>query len=326
MNASSCLALLLVAGGLLIGTVCQSQAADHLVGGYSEASVTNTEVVAAAQFAVNAQALSVQRGPAISVVEILSAQQQVVAGMNYRLRMKVKVDGKDRDVEAVVWWQAWRKPDPYQLTSWAWVTPPDEAILSRLRKGMLFMQFEQVVGKSAKPRPNPTPHDSVADNSPVAPAATVRDYRVVRDGLTVTQREAERAKNWSAWVEAHPRNTNEAEFVYTVGTDTNGVPIQQVEWLYDSPELKRQVCAIFAWTVVEVVRVVDGKAEVKCKKGTPTLPIANKLTRQDTLATDAPLGWMDKNRLVRVRLSALESHGGGRTGDAGQEAVTEKAE
>jgi hypothetical protein len=92
-------------------------------------------------------------------------------------------------------------------------------------------------------------------------------------------------------------------FVYTVGTDTNGVPIQQVEWLYDSPELKRQVCAIFAGTVVEVVKAVDGKAEVKCKKGTPILPIANKLTRQDMLATDAPLGWLDESRLVRVRLA-----------------------
>jgi len=87
MNASSCLAILLVAGGLLFGTVCPSQAG-QLVGGYSEASVTNTEVVAAAQFAVKALAAMPERMPDITLVEILSASQRVVAGMNCRLRLR----------------------------------------------------------------------------------------------------------------------------------------------------------------------------------------------------------------------------------------------
>jgi len=98
---------------------------------------------------------------------------------------------------------------------------PDEAILKRLHKGMLVMQFEEVIGKSANPRPNPTPHNSISDydfdgwciiadidNSPLAPAATVRDYTVFRDGLTVRQRTEERAKNWSAWVQAHQRTVD----------------------------------------------------------------------------------------------------------------------
>jgi len=106
----------------LLGTVSPSQAG-QLVGGYSEASVTNTEVVAAAQFAVKALAAMPERKPVITLVEILSASQQVVAGMNYRLRLKLKVDGKDREAEVVVWWQAWRNPEPYQLTSWVWVSP-----------------------------------------------------------------------------------------------------------------------------------------------------------------------------------------------------------
>lgn len=117
MNASSCLAILFAAGGLLIGIGCPSQAADHLVGGYSEASVTNAEVAAAVQFAVKTLAAMPERMPDITLVEILSVSQQVVAGMNYRLRMKLKVDGKHRNVEVVVW----RKLDgKHELTSWEW--------------------------------------------------------------------------------------------------------------------------------------------------------------------------------------------------------------
>ncbi len=92
-------------------------------GGYATASVTNKEVVAAADFAVKAQAIREKTDgePAkLELVTILGAEQQVVAGMNYRLKLKVKLNGKEKLVEALVWWQAWRKPNPYQLTSWNW--------------------------------------------------------------------------------------------------------------------------------------------------------------------------------------------------------------
>ncbi len=112
--------LIPVGFALLLGIHHPSQAAEHLVGGYAEASATNTEVVAAAQFSVKALAAMPERMPVITLVEILFASQQVVAGMNYRLRLKVKVDGKDRDVEVVVW----RKLDgEYQLTSRVWNQP-----------------------------------------------------------------------------------------------------------------------------------------------------------------------------------------------------------
>lgn len=96
-----------------------------LVGGYAAASVTAAEVVAAAEFAVAAEAKALQEKkdappPKLELVRILGAQQQVVAGMNYRLTLKVKLNGVDREAEAVVWWQAWRTPDPYQLTAWTW--------------------------------------------------------------------------------------------------------------------------------------------------------------------------------------------------------------
>jgi hypothetical protein len=94
-------------------------------GGYAKASVTHKEVVAAAAFAIKAQRKAMQEKketalPKLELVKILHAEQQVVAGINYRLKLKVTLNGKEKTAEAVVWWQAWRKPDPYQLTSWTW--------------------------------------------------------------------------------------------------------------------------------------------------------------------------------------------------------------
>lgn len=78
-----------------------------------------------ANFAVNAQQKAMQEKkmdpPTLELVTILQAEQQVVAGMNYRLKLKVKLNGKEKTAEAIVWWQAWRKPNPYQLTSWSWM-------------------------------------------------------------------------------------------------------------------------------------------------------------------------------------------------------------
>jgi hypothetical protein len=99
--------------------------AQPIVGGYSTTAVTNKEVRAAAAFAIQAEEKLLREKnepePAkLELVEVVQAQQQVVAGMNFRLRLKVKWNGKEKTAEAVVWWQAWRRPEPYQLTSWSW--------------------------------------------------------------------------------------------------------------------------------------------------------------------------------------------------------------
>ena len=96
-----------------------------MAGGYSAIAVTNKEVIDAAAFAVSIQQEVMQHQlgepPAkLELTAIIGAEQQVVAGISYRLRLKVKVDGVEKDSEAVVWWQPWRKPEPYQLTSWNW--------------------------------------------------------------------------------------------------------------------------------------------------------------------------------------------------------------
>ena len=103
------------------GCIAQSS----LPGGATVASVTNQEVVAATAFAVKAEekALRAARdAPAttLELVTILAAEQQVVAGMNYRLKLNVKLNGQEKKADAVVWWQPWRSPAPYELTSWVW--------------------------------------------------------------------------------------------------------------------------------------------------------------------------------------------------------------
>jgi hypothetical protein len=96
-----------------------------MVGGYSAIAVTNKEVIDAAAFAVKIQQKVMQRPKGepptkLELTAIEGVEQQVVAGMNYRLELKVKIDGTEKDAEAVVWWQPWRKPGAYQLTSWKW--------------------------------------------------------------------------------------------------------------------------------------------------------------------------------------------------------------
>lgn len=96
-----------------------------MAGGYSSLAVTNKEVKDAAAFAVKVQQKAMQspRGelPAkLELAAIIRAEQQVVAGISYRLTLKMKVDAGEKDAEVIVWWQPWSKPESYQLTSWNW--------------------------------------------------------------------------------------------------------------------------------------------------------------------------------------------------------------
>lgn len=96
-----------------------------MVGGYANVPVTDNEVMKAAEFAINAQSETIQQlgdqhPNKRQLLKILRAEQQVVAGTNYRLTLSVMDDGNlQRTAEAIVWEQAWR-PNPYELTSWTW--------------------------------------------------------------------------------------------------------------------------------------------------------------------------------------------------------------
>lgn len=114
-------ACVLFATSSLIACIAQRP----MAGSYSAIAVTNNEVIDAAVFAVKIQQSAMQQSegeppPNFELTAIEGAEQQVVAGMNYRLMLKVKVDGVEKNAEAIVWWQPWRKPEPYQLTSWNW--------------------------------------------------------------------------------------------------------------------------------------------------------------------------------------------------------------
>jgi hypothetical protein len=119
---------ILVLGGLLTAMlgIAVVLPAQTITGGYAKASVTKKEVQDAAAYAIKAQAKMMQsqkdgRQSSLELLKILTAEEQVVAGMNYRIKLQVKVNGKNKKADVVVWWQAWRKPDPYKLTSWKWV-------------------------------------------------------------------------------------------------------------------------------------------------------------------------------------------------------------
>lgn len=110
---------------VVVGCAFVQAAAPGKPGGWSAANVVSKEVLDAAKFAVEAQAKVARPekdSPPVKLelVKVERAEQQVVAGMNYRLRLRVKENGAEKLADAVVWWQAWRKPNPFELTSWKW--------------------------------------------------------------------------------------------------------------------------------------------------------------------------------------------------------------
>ncbi len=96
--------------------------AQEVAGGWSEVPSDDKDIAAVAQFAVAAQVKALEaegkKGCVMALVKVLSAKQQVVAGMNYRLALKVAADGAEKEAEVVVWKQL---SGEYKLTSWAWL-------------------------------------------------------------------------------------------------------------------------------------------------------------------------------------------------------------
>jgi len=87
-------------------------------GGYTKAEVDDVEVANAANFAMKAKQDLIRKDDKdanVSLVEILEASRQVVAGVNYKMKVKVNVNDRDRIAEIVVW----KKLDgSYELSSW----------------------------------------------------------------------------------------------------------------------------------------------------------------------------------------------------------------
>lgn len=83
-------------------TKVAAQKEGEIVGGYGEISVESKEARSAAAFAVRTRAARTHKK--ITLVKILKAEQQVVAGLNYRICMDVHEGRrKPRTVTAVVY-------------------------------------------------------------------------------------------------------------------------------------------------------------------------------------------------------------------------------
>jgi hypothetical protein len=101
------LALYLAIGGALASTAQQQ------TGGYQEAPKDDPAVVSAAKFAVSDQ--QTKQGGTVSLVSIKRAETELISGVNYRLCLKVKVNGKSQTVTATV---NKTLDDRQTLTSW----------------------------------------------------------------------------------------------------------------------------------------------------------------------------------------------------------------
>lgn len=91
-----------------------------VVGGYKQAAADAPEVVSAAEFAVAARSRSSKRKVGLRSVE--SAERQTVAGVNYRLCLKVEEEDTENNVDVtetvrVVVFKSLK--NAYTLKSWA---------------------------------------------------------------------------------------------------------------------------------------------------------------------------------------------------------------
>ena len=114
---------------LLLPALCLATTAVAMKpGGWSKVAVTDKGVVAATAFAVQAKRAAMRANGDEATLEleaIEAAEQQVVAGLNYRLELEVSAGGRQRRAVAVVWAREWLEAaQRYELTSWEFDDSP----------------------------------------------------------------------------------------------------------------------------------------------------------------------------------------------------------
>jgi hypothetical protein len=92
-----------------------SNASAQMTGAYGLAEKNDLQIKAAANFAVRAEGKRVRHS--VTLLSINKAEQQVVAGMNYKVCMRVRDGRKNRWATAVVYRDLRGKRS---LTSWDW--------------------------------------------------------------------------------------------------------------------------------------------------------------------------------------------------------------
>lgn len=100
--------------------VLAGSASGQKLGGYKDAATTEAGVKAAAAFAVRAQTEKTERKE--TLMSIYKAEKQVVAGINYRLCLKVTSEGDGDEADIIHFVQVVVYVDlkgNSKLTSWA---------------------------------------------------------------------------------------------------------------------------------------------------------------------------------------------------------------
>jgi hypothetical protein len=205
------------------------------VGGYATTSVANKEVADAAAFAITAQAKASTNSAKLELVEILSAESQVVAGVNYRLKLKVKENGSERIAEAVVWWQAWRKPEPYQLTSWT-----ETSALSEEEVGRVL----QLIGHGGKVERD-TLHRALISSQTYLRASAARLLGEAGDASSVPHL-IDALSDQSVHVGANYREPGMATTRYWANESLKKLTKKDFGFVWNAPESERQA-AIKRW-------------------------------------------------------------------------------
>lgn len=113
--------IILAAVGIIFGCAVSSYAQTNgpIAGGYGTADVNDKDVIAAAKYAVKKEAK--KDGAKIRFLSVDKAERQVVAGLNYRLCIKVEVKekGKKTYVPTLIQTVVYKNLDQkLSLTSW----------------------------------------------------------------------------------------------------------------------------------------------------------------------------------------------------------------
>ena len=113
---------------LLLSLLCLATIAiaQPILGGFSPVAPTDADALAAAKFAV------AKHDAKLTFQAIEKAEQQVVAGMNYRMTLRVLDAGKARQATAVVWHKLGNAG--HELTSWKWL----DAVPALLKSEFLY--------------------------------------------------------------------------------------------------------------------------------------------------------------------------------------------
>ena len=120
MNRRVLVFLLTIVLSILSACLADNAVTNHpsdkpIPGGWSAAPVEDKGVKAAARQAVSIKAK--ETGVDLRLTTILDARKQVVAGMNYRLKIRVMGAGKKNTATIIVWSKLDRT---YELTKWLW--------------------------------------------------------------------------------------------------------------------------------------------------------------------------------------------------------------